>query len=103
MCYLQLNNLLNRLSKRFPSFQSLGLELLWNFQVWAEKIYLYIAKSYCQVIVNIEKAFDSRDRGFLLVVLKKVALSNNFIDRIKILANQESSLLTAAVLHHISN
>ena len=32
------------------------------------------------VTVNIEKAFDSLDHGFLLVVLKKFGFGNNFID-----------------------
>ena len=32
------------------------------------------------VTVNIEKAFDSLDHGFLLVVLKEFGFGNNFID-----------------------
>ena len=46
------------------------------------------------VTVNIEKAFDSLDHGFLLVVLKKFDFGNNFNDWIKLLlTNQESCVL----------
>ena len=43
------------------------------------------------VTVDIEKVFDSLDHEFLLVVLKRFAFGNTFIDWIKILlTNQES-------------
>ena len=46
------------------------------------------------VTVDIEKAFDSLDHEFLLVVLKKLGFGNNFIDWIKILlTNQESCVI----------
>ena len=46
------------------------------------------------VTVNIEKAFNSLDHEFLLVILKKFGFSNYFIDWIKmLLANQESCVI----------
>ena len=46
------------------------------------------------VTVDIEKAFDSLDPEFLLVVLKKFGFGNSFIDWIKILlTNQESCVI----------
>ena len=45
------------------------------------------------VTVDIEKAFDSLDHEFLLVVLKKFGFGNYFIDWIKILTNQESCVI----------
>ena len=46
------------------------------------------------VTVDIEKAFDSLDHEFLLVVLKKFGFGNSFIDWIKILlTNHESCVI----------
>ena len=39
------------------------------------------------VTVDIKKAFDYIDQGFLMAVLKKIGFGNNFIDWIKILTN----------------
>ena len=58
------------------------------------------------VPVDIKKAFDSLDREFLLVILKKFGFGNYFIDWIKILLTyQESCVMNgdSLVLHHISN
>ena len=41
--------------------------------------------------MDIEKAFDSLDHNFLLIVLEKIGFGNNFISWIKVLSsNQES-------------
>ena len=46
------------------------------------------------VTANIEKAFDSLDHEFFLVVLKKFGFGNYFIDWIKmLLTNQESCVI----------
>ena len=48
------------------------------------------------VIVDIEKAFDSLDHVFLLVIFKKFDLGNNFNDWIKILlTNQEPCVINS--------
>ena len=47
------------------------------------------------VTVDIEKAFDSFDPGFLLILFKKIGFGNNLIDWIKILlTNQKSSVIS---------
>ena len=46
------------------------------------------------VMMDVEKAFDSMDHGFLLEVLKTFGFGENFIDWIKIvLTNQESCVM----------
>ena len=46
------------------------------------------------VTVDIQKAFDSLDHEFLLVVLKKIGFGSSFVDWIKILlTNQESCVI----------
>ena len=46
------------------------------------------------VTADIEKALDSLDHGFLLIVLKNIGFGNNFIGWIKILlTNQESCVI----------
>ena len=48
----------------------------------------------CLVTVNIEKAFDFLDHGFLLVIfIGWIDFPNNFIGWIKILTNQESCVI----------
>ena len=44
------------------------------------------------VTVNIKNAFDSLDHRFLLVVLQKFGFGNNFIDWIKILLRERSTV-----------
>ena len=47
------------------------------------------------ITVDIEKAFDSLDPGFLLILFKKIGFGNNLIDWIKILlTNQKSSVIS---------
>ena len=56
------------------------------------------------VTVAIEKAFDSLDHGYLLVVFKKNSFGNSFIDWVKILlTNQEFWVINGGSTHHISN
>ena len=44
--------------------------------------------------MDVEKAFDSMDHGFLLEVLKRFGFGDNFIDWIRIiLTNQESCVM----------
>ena len=46
------------------------------------------------VIVDIKKVFESLYHGLLLVIFKKFAFDNNFIERVKkILTNQESCII----------
>ena len=46
------------------------------------------------VTMDIEKAFDSLDRDFLLFVLKKFGFGENFIHWIKVLLNKQQSCVT---------
>ena len=49
------------------------------------------------VTLDIDKAFDSFDHGFLLILLKTIGFDNNFIDWIKILlTNHESCVINGA-------
>ena len=41
--------------------------------------------------MDLEKAFDSLDHGFLICVLKKIGFGDNFITWIKILLNDQQS------------
>ena len=41
--------------------------------------------------MNLKKAFDSSDHDFILCVLKKSGLGDNFVNWIKILLNQQES------------